>query len=151
MSLLCIILCLLYNQFWSPIGKAKKWCDFLWLYFQIKLNKLKGGSDARRVMVCEIPLVSPLEVSTISTAITQENSPCPMYKHVWGICTLKHLKVDKWEWTGEERKEKSWDKPVMQSYNQKLKLELSLERRGIRLWLAFPSAKRSKKTEWASQ
>ena len=55
----------------------------------------------------------------------------------------------KWEGTREVRRKKRGDEPWMQPYSGDLMARLSLERGGIRLWLTFPSAGRSKDIWWA--
>ena len=55
------------------------------------------------------PLVSPLEVTIIWTAIIQQRIPCSKHKHVLDICALQHLNMGQWEQTGEKAREKSWD------------------------------------------
>lgn len=59
--------------------------------------------DIRRMVVWEVPLVSPLEVITTWTAIIQQSIHC-----MPEICTMKHLKVhagtkprDGWKYRGE--------------------------------------------------
>ena len=97
----------------------------------------------------EISLVSPLEVSTIWTAITQQRIPCSMLKHSWELCALKHLKLGRWEWTGEVTREQSWEESEMQPYSQELMEGLNRKRGGTRLWLALPSVRKSKEIWWA--
>lgn len=57
----------------------------------------------------EISLVSPLKVSTIWTVITQDS--LTKAKQGWEICSLKYLKVGKWEQKGEIGREKGSDEP----------------------------------------
>lgn len=71
-------------------------------------------------------------------------------KHTWEICTLKHLKVAKWEQTKKVRRVKCWEEPGLQPYSQELMARLILERGGSRLWLALPSAIGAERFQWAS-
>ena len=67
---------------------------------------IKFSVDVRGMVVWEVPLVFPLEVTTIWTAIIQQRIPCSTHKHVWEILTLKHLKVGEWKHDGKEGGEK---------------------------------------------
>lgn len=91
----------------------------------------------------DIPLVSPLEVSTTWTDSTQQRIPCLMYKHIWEIHAFEHLKVWKWEQSREARKEKSSREPQTQTYSLELTVGLSSEKEGIRLWLIIPLGRRN--------
>lgn len=58
----------------------------------------------------EIPLASPLEASTIWTAITQQRIPCSTHKYVIQVRTSKHLKVGKWSKRGRWKRTWGWYK-----------------------------------------
>lgn len=73
--------------------------------------------------VWEISLFSPSEISTSWTALTQQGIPCSTHRHVWEICTLKHLKLGKQGQTGGKRREESSDWPWTQPYSQVLLAE----------------------------
>ena len=95
----------------------------------------------------EILLVSPLKVSMIRTAITQQRIPCSMYKQAWDPCIV----VAKGRQVGTNRR---GEKGERLRWTIKAALQLGAQDRahlkgGFWLWVVLPSAGRSNEVWWA--
>lgn len=108
------------------------------------LAKIKEpiAGDVKGMEAWEMPLVSPLEVSTIWTAIIQPRIPCSTRKHRWEICIIDTSESGQVGATREARRQKSWEEPRRQPSIWELKVGLSLEREEIRCGWHFVQKQR---------